>query len=312
MTEAKPHPRLFIVVLGIATLLLIGQALWFYLTGHYARILLPALLAPVMALSALLAATGHVPLRASSYLVLICSFLLIAAALPDRALHPALWIGVPPVLTLVLLPLGPAIFLNLALTPIWLTLLGTDEAGIERIFGYLALVAIAPLALWERARQRALLQATDPREQECAALTRSRLHERLTGELARTRLLEQPLAVLLIHLPQLDMTREQFGDATRRRMLSTFCQTVRHDCRDLDSLGREGDSAFWLVLPDTTESGALLVQQRLAQTLEQLVLVGTGPLEIRQRLETPHRTETCPTFLARLQAMTQALAATDR
>ncbi|WP_016854553.1 diguanylate cyclase domain-containing protein [Halomonas smyrnensis] len=304
-----PRPRLFLLVLGTATLLLLGQALWFYLMGHYVRILLPALLAPVMALAALLAAAGKTPSRASAYLALICGFLLIAVELPSQSGHPALWIGLPPILTLVLLPLGPAIFLNLALTPIWLALLGDGQADADLAAAYLALVAVATLALWDRLRQRSLLQATDPLEQECRALTRTHLHERLIGEFERARLLERPMAVLLIHLPQLDMTREQFGDDTRRAMLTAFCQGVLRDCRDLDSLGREDETAFWLILPDTTESGALLVRQRLQQALEQIVLVDTGPLEVRLRLETPRAGEASPAFLTRLQAMTQALAA---
>ncbi len=310
MTE--PHGSrspLFILVLAVAALLLAGQALWFYLMGHYARILLPALLTPVMGLAALLASAGGASSRASAYLALICGFLLIAVELPTQSGTPSLWIGLPPILTLVLLPLGPAIFLNLALTPIWLALLAGGEATPSLAAGYLALVAVTTLALWDRLRQRTLLQAIDPLEQECAALTRTSLHERLIGEVERARLLEQPIAVLIIHLPQLEMTREQFGDATRGDMLTAFCQSTLRHCRDLDALGREDEAAFWLILPDTTESGALLVQQRLKETLEQVVLRDTGQLEARLRLETPRPGEARQAFLDRLQAMTQALAA---
>ncbi|MCK2183464.1 GGDEF domain-containing protein [Halomonas getboli] len=302
------RPRLFILVLGIATLLLIGQALWFYLMGDYVRILLPALLAPLMALATLLAAAGDASRRASAYLALICGFLLIAVELPSQSGFPALWIGLPPILTLVLLPLGPATLLNLALTPIWLALLGNGEADADLAAGYLTLVAVASLALWDRLRQRALLQTTDPLDQECPALTRTRLHERLTGEFERARLLERPLSVLLLHLPQLEMTREQFGDVPRRAMLKTLCQCILRDSRDLDALGREDEAAFWLILPDTTESGALLMRHRLQQAMEQIVLVDTGPLEVRLRLEAPRSGESCQAFLARLQAMTQTLA----
>ncbi|MFG6179020.1 diguanylate cyclase domain-containing protein [Halomonas sp. THAF12] len=310
MVEPRsPRSRLFTLAIGIGIVLLLGQALWFYLMGHYTRILLPALLSPVMAVAALLAATASVKAsRTAAYLVLICGFLLIAVELPGHSSTAALWIGLPPVLTLVLLPLGPAVLLNLALTPVWLALLGNGELAPELAVGYLALVAVATLALWDRLRQRDLLKATDPREHECPALTRKSLHERLTGEFERARLLECPLAVVLLHLPQLDMTREQFGDATRRAMLTAFCQgTLRH-CRELDTLGREDETAFWLILPNTTENGALLVQQRLQQALEQVVLVETGPLEVRLRLETPHSGERWPAFLTRLQGMTQALA----
>lgn len=302
------RPRLFLLVLGVATLLLVGQALWFYQMGHYQRIALPALLSLVMAVATLIAAAEPATSRVSAYLTLICGFLLIAVELPDRAGAPTLWIGLPPVLALVLLPLGPAVLLNLALTPIWLALLGKGAPDPGLAAGYLTLVAVATLALWDRLRQRALLRATDPWETECPALTRTSLHERLHGEFERARLLERPLAVLLIDLPQLDMAREQFGDAARRAMLDAACREVIQQCRDLDALGREDDAAFWLILPDTTESGALLLRQRLAQALAQRVLVETGPLEVRLRLAAPRPGEPWPAFLARLQATTQSLA----
>ncbi|ATJ83197.1 GGDEF domain-containing protein [Halomonas beimenensis] len=309
MVESQPpRPRLFSLVLAIGTLLLIGQALWFYLMGHYGRILLPAMLALVLVVAALLATAGEAPSRASAYLVLICGFLLIAVELPGQSSRPSLWIGLPPILTLVLLPLGPALLLNLALTPVWLALLANGELDLDLALGYLALVTVASLALWERLRQRALLHATDPWEQECRAMTRDSLRERLAGEFERSRLLQRPLAVLLLHLPQLDMAREQFGAPARQAMLDAFCRGVVSHCRELDTLGRESEADFWLVLPDTTESGALLVRQRLRQALDQAVLVETGPLDVRMRLETPRPGEAWPAFLQRLEAMTQAQA----
>lgn len=310
MVEARPpRSRLFALVLGVGTLLLLGQALWFYLMGHYGRILLPALLSLVMVVATLLAVAGDAPARVAGYLVLICGFLLIAMELPRHSGTPSLWIGLPPVLSLVLLPLTPALILNLALTPVWLALLGNGELDLELLLGYLGLVAVASLVLWDRLRQRTLLAATDPWEAECRAITPDSLQERLAGEFERARLLEQPLAVLLIHLPQLEMTREQFGDPARRAMLDAFCRGVVSHCRELDTLGRADESAFWLVLPDTTESGALLVRERLRQVLDQVVLVETGPLEVRLCLETPRPDETWPACLERLQARTHTLAA---
>ncbi len=309
MDEHRPHAsRLFPVVLAVATLLLLVQALWFYLMGDYGRILLPALLSPVMLVATLLAAGAHSPSRASAYLVLICGFLLTAVELPRQAGLPALWVGLPPVLALLLLPLGPAMLLNLALTPIWLALLGNGEPERDLLLVYLALVAVAALVPWERLRQQALLRATDPWERECRAVTRDNLHERLAGEFERAEFLECPLAVLLIHLPQVDMAGEQFGAKARTALLEGLCRGVISRCREHDVLGREGDAAFWLLLPDTTESGALLVRHRLTQALSQVVLVETGPLQLRTRLAFPRPDETWPHFEQRLQALSHSLA----
>jgi len=289
-------------------LLLLGMALWLYLMGDYSRIPLPAALFLLMLVATLLSATREEPSRLAAYLALICGYLLIAVELPLQSGLPALWVGLPPVLTLLLLPLGPAMLLNLALTPVWLSLLGNGELDRPMLLSYLTLVIVAALVPWEQVRQHALLRATDPRDPECPAVERDTLHERLLSEAERASLLEQPLAVLLVHLPQLEMAGEQFGAQARQALLNGFCQAVDRCCREHDILGREGPGDFWLVLPDTTESGALLVQQRLDQVVAQTTLVETGQMQVRRRLCRPRLGESWQRFEQRLQAVSQSLA----
>lgn len=288
--------------------LLLGMALWLYLMGEYARIPLPAFLSLLMLMASLLSVTREDHSRLAAYLVLTSGYLLIAVELPRQSGLPALWVGLPPVITLLLLPLGPAMLLNLALAPVWLALLGNGELDRDMLLGYLTLVVVAALVRWEQVRQHALLRATDPRDPECPAVARETLHERLASETERGALLDQPLAVVVIHLPQLDMAGEQFGSRARQALLETLCKAILSRCRDHDVLGREGPADFWLVLPDTTESGAQLVQQRLSQTLEQTTLVETGQLEARLRLCQPRPGESWQRFIQRLQAVSQSLA----
>lgn len=300
--------RLFALWHAGGALLLLGMALWLYLMGEYARIPLPAALSLLMVIATLLAATREEPSPMAAYLALICGYLLIAVELPHQSSLPALWVGLPPVLTLLLLPLAPAMLLNLVLTPVWLALLGNGELDGQMLLGYLSLVAVAALVPWEQARQHALLEATDPRDAECAASGRESLHECLASEVERAELLGQSIEVLLMHLPQLDMAGEQFGRGARQALLDSLCQAVSSRSRDHDLLGREGPADFWLVMPDTSESGALLVQQRLAQALEQITLMETGPLEVRLRLCRPRAGESWPHFERRLEAVGQSLA----
>ena len=301
--------RLFALWHAGGALLLLGMALWLYLMGEYERIPLPAALSLLMVVATLVSATREEHSRLAAYLVLICGYLLIAVELPRQSGLPALWVGLPPVLTLLLLPLAPAMLLNLALTPVWLALLGNGQLDGQMLLGYLSLVAVAALVPWEQARQHALLRATDPRDAECAASGRETLHELLASEVERAELLGQPLGVLLMHLPQLDMAGEQFGQNARQTLLDTLCQAVSSRSRDHDILGREGPADFWLVMPDTSESGALLVQHRLDQALEQITLMDTGPVELRLRLCRPRAGESWPHFEQRLEASSQSLAA---
>lgn len=303
----SPASLLFPIILTITAVLLAGQALWSYLMGEYSRILLPSTLSPVLLVAALMALGRHSS-RLASYIALTCGYLLIAVELPHQVGVPLPWIGLPPVLALLLLPLGPAIFINLALTPLWLALLGDDLLGPHLLAGYLTLVMLSALVPWEHLRQRALMRATDPLDPECQALSRDNLLAQLNGEMERACLLDTPLAVLVLHLPQFDMVDEQFGTPARRAMLDALVRSIHDHQRPHDVLGRENESSFWLLLPNTSENAALLLRQHLNQTLSQIVLIETGPLQVRTRLSLPRPTETTTQFRQRLDTTTQTLA----
>ncbi len=300
MSDAR-HARLHALLYVMGALLLLSQALWFYLMGDYARILLPALLAPLMGTAALMRLGQPETARLSAYLVLICGYLVVAMELPQAPSPGSLWLGLPPVLTLLLLPLGPAMLLNVTLTPIWL-LLGDSQLSMDLALAYLTLVVVAGLAPWENLHQRALLQATDPIDSECSAFKRAPLLERLRSEGERAELLDQRLAVLLIHLPQLEMAGEQFGARARLALLAALCGAVGEHSRDHDLLGRAGDADFWLVLPDTSDNGALLVRQRIEQALHRTVLLDTGTVETRMAIAHLRPQESPEHFIQRLQA----------
>ncbi|MFO8045834.1 MAG: diguanylate cyclase [Halomonas sp.] len=304
MSELHHHARLHAGLYTLAALLLVGQAAWFYLVGDYDRILLPALLAPLLITATLMRLGQPETARLSAYLVLVCGYLLVAMELPAQSSLANVWLGLPPVLTLLLLPLGPAMLLNLTLTPVWL-LLGESLLDLDLALSYLSLVMVAGLAPWEILHQRALLQATDPLDEECEAIRRGALHDRLQSECERAELLGQHLAVLVIHLPQLEMAGEQFGVRARGALLTSLCNTVARCSRDHDLLGREGEADFWLVLPDTSENGALLVRQRLEESLQRTVLLDTGAVESRLTQCHLGRDESPQRFIQRLQATTQ-------
>ncbi|WP_163559993.1 GGDEF domain-containing protein [Halomonas sp. NO4] len=264
-------------------LLLAGYAAWHYLMGHYARILLPTLLALLLVVAAVLRLTVANRPRIPAYLTLIAGYLLLAMELPWLETSASLWVGLAPVLPVLLLPLAPALLLNAVMAPAWLLLSGEPLDG-DLTLSYLAAMTLVPLALWEQRRQRALLLATDPRDADCQALSREGLHAHLASEFQRTELLHQPLAILVIHLPQVEMASEQFGNRARQALLDTLCREVSRCSRRHDFLGRQTPATFWLVLPDTSESGAQLVQQRILQALEPVVLLDTGPLRTHMGL----------------------------
>lgn len=282
-----------------------GYTMWLYAMGDY-RALLTPLFATFMLLTALLAHYSQGLASLIPRLILLaCTHAVIIDAMvhqPDIAL---LWLGLPIAATFLLLPLGGALLLTPLYTLLWWVL--STPPTLTHVLGYCALIALLALPPWEHARRRALLRATDPNDRDCNAYHIDTLKERLHNEYQRAAMLHKRLAVLVLHLPQLDMAEEQFGQRAQLALLSTLCNEVNSRCRDHDLLGRAGNATFWLVLPDTTESGALLVRERLHRALSRCVLVETGHLDIRISACLPCQNEHFDRYLQRLEARAQAL-----
>ncbi|WP_417329232.1 diguanylate cyclase domain-containing protein [Halomonas cupida] len=289
----------------IATLMLAGLALWHYLLGEYIEIILPAVLACVLLFAAL------ADLRRKSaftgWLLLMCGYLMAVDRLPDLVSYHDFWLGALVPLPLLLLPIGPALLLGIVMLPVWLISLHGGIAELIHALPYLTLFGTVSLTAWEHLRQRDLARATDPTDPDCDAINRTTLHERLSGEFDRALHLNQRLAVLILHLPQLDIASEQFGPRAQLAQLDLLCRAVRTHCRNHDFLGREGHADFWLVLPNTTESGALLVLRRLEQALDEVRLTDTGPLTLCTQLCALRSGENWDHFEQRLAIRTQSL-----
>ncbi|GKW49277.1 GGDEF domain-containing protein [Halomonas sp. NCCP-2165] len=300
-SEEKLWPsRLFALVYAAGSVLMGGYALWHYLMGDYGQITLPALLTLLLAGATLLRLSHHPQRYLSAYLVLIGAYLLIAVEVAQLEGGAGLWLGLPPVLAFLVLPPGSAILLNILLGGLWLVLLASPEQAGELAMAYLVLTLLGALAGGEQARQRDLLEATRPHDDDCDALRASAIRERLAQEFIRARRLDQRLSVLVIQLPQLDGPGDTYDRLTRRQCLRRFAEVTQHGCRAPDQLGRLDDDLFWLLLPDTGENGALMVRQRLLDAVERLALPGGDDLSCRVALCAPHDQESLSTFEERL------------
>jgi len=298
----RDYDRLFLVVYIGGMLLIASHALWHYLMGHYEAILLPALLTLLLA-GALFVRLANPGLhRLATYAVLISGYLLTAADLADHGPQAWLWLGVPPTLTFLLLPLAPAALLNLSLTPIWLLLAVPIPMLWQAGLAYLTLIGLLSLPARLALQRRFPRRDSEQLDPQCDALSHHALALRLIAEVERGRALRRPLAVLVIHLPQLEMAEEQFGSHLLQALLARACATIRANCRQHDLLGRERASLFWLLLPDTGEAGALIVRERLLQALNRDVFAETGAIQARIRSEHLLPGDTLERFEQRLAA----------
>lgn len=303
--------RLSTLVYLIAALFAIGYAGWHYLMGHYTQILLPAITALLLIAVTLVRPANQHFQHLAAYVLVSAGYLLLAVELQHSEHSGVLWLGLPPVLALLLLPLSAALTLNLLLAPLWLLLINIDMSLAQTALIYLTLVVLCALVPLEQLRQSALLSATASYSPLCQALSTHALEESLESELDRARILQRRLSVLVIHLSQLEMANEQFGSRLYRLMLQRFCQVAHQNCRSHDSLGYTGNGLFWLVLPDTGDNGALMVRNRLLIALESCIFAETGPLAARIAICIPLPAEHWPAFEQRLVQRGHALMASN-
>ena len=307
MIDPNISRRLMTFAYVTSLLLLTTYTTWLYLIGHYAFFFISAF-STLLALSALLMHIGRgINVYVPRLLLLGCFYLLVSqAALEPSGNTSPLWFGLPIAASMIFLPLIPALGVNILLLPIWWGLLVQlgDQESWKSIVTLLLLIA---LPRCEQLRRQALLNATDPDDKECNAYQSDALKDRLSNEYQRSSILGNRLAVLVIHLPQFDMAGEQFGRQAQMALLENLCNEVNECCRDHDMLGRASQATFWLVLPDTSESGALLVRERLKRSLSRCVLVETGQLVADIVAYLPRRQEFFHLFIQRLEEHSHAL-----
>jgi diguanylate cyclase (GGDEF)-like protein len=64
-------------------------------------------------------------------------------------------------------------------------------------------------------------------------------------------------------------------------MLRDVTSILMKDMREVDTVARYGGEEFVMILPETTESGAVYVAQRLRKTVEQAKFFAGSPHEIQ-------------------------------
>jgi len=94
-----------------------------------------------------------------------------------------------------------------------------------------------------------------------------RLLDVLENETERTNRTGRPFAVLLLDLDGLKRINDTHGHLVGTRALCRLAETLRVHCRAIDTAARYGGDEFALVLPETPESEAKSVANRIRQVL---------------------------------------------
>ena len=91
----------------------------------------------------------------------------------------------------------------------------------------------------------------------------------LRREVRRASRFGQELSVISIDVDRFESHTEALGEGKSRMLLKELAGTLAQQVRSFDVMGRCGDDAFMLILPQTDREGATEVAERIRATIEQ-------------------------------------------
>ncbi len=111
--------------------------------------------------------------------------------------------------------------------------------------------------------------------------TRGYFEQQLELEFKRSERRRQKFALLMIDIDHFKRLNDSFGHHVGDQILRDVSSILVKDMREVDTVARYGGEEFVIILPETTESGALYVAQRLRRAVEQAKFFAGSPHEVQ-------------------------------
>jgi two-component system cell cycle response regulator len=99
------------------------------------------------------------------------------------------------------------------------------------------------------------------------------MERRIAEELRRLERSNRQVAVILMQLDHFNQINLRYGFAFGNDVLKNVVESIKHELRDIDLLGRYGEDSFLIILPDTSPSGAKSVVSRIQKVISSLVFL---------------------------------------
>lgn len=133
----------------------------------------------------------------------------------------------------------------------------TDASLLERTVRYAA----------EHVRRLETLRDLTVRDELTGLYNRRELDRRLNEEVSRCRRYSHPLALVMIDIDNFKSINDRFGHIAGDEILHAISQLLAEQLRTTDTIARYGGEELAVILPETSESGTLLVAERMRMAI---------------------------------------------
>ena len=111
--------------------------------------------------------------------------------------------------------------------------------------------------------------------------TRGYFEQQLELEFKRSERRKQKFALLMIDIDHFKRLNDTFGHHVGDQILRDVSSILVKDMREVDTVARYGGEEFVIILPETTETGAIYVAQRLRRAVEAAKFFAGSPQEVQ-------------------------------
>ena len=166
-----------------------------------------------------------------------------------------------------------------------LIIVGFDKQGVLREWqrrawqlsgGFLGLLVLTVLVLRAHAialHQREQMRKLATTDMLTGVANRRHLVEVGMREFDRARRYETPLSAVMVDIDRFKVINDMWGHPTGDRAIQALAKVMMDVVRDQDDVGRLGGEEFAVILPETGMDGAVVIAERLRQSVQEKIAV---------------------------------------